>query len=252
MKSQLSGRFTAGVVGCLVLLIVLPFGREARAGLIVDIQPVQICLDNGSDCSALGFDAGLLSDFWLEKAGISLNFLDSRTFNSTEFHTMDSNSQVSSFLTTLTHPDPVAPALIRDGPIHIWFSNSADFVIESNGVVGFNRSWVKSNQATPQQTLAMAIALGFNLGLTRVESDPIEQNLMAFIPAFPIDLAVKTLRPDQVDIVLSSPFLVATSDVTVPAPPPLGLLWIGLAALALLRTRAPGRGLRPGQVTAST
>ena len=84
---------------------------HAQASLILDLQPVRVCVDDGSNCASPGFNSVALQQFWQSQAGITLNILATRQFNNTAARTMEDSTEVSAFLFASPHPDPSAPSV---------------------------------------------------------------------------------------------------------------------------------------------
>jgi hypothetical protein len=213
----------------------LAFGAAlgpARASSI-NIQPVSICLDDGTSCGSLAYDATALQNFWQNQAGLTLNILPSRTFNSTTFQTMNNQTELDALL--FTNVDPNAPTNFTSSPITIWFSSG---FTPGLGLQGGNRSWVNSDQSTDFMTLIFAHQLGHNLGLVHVV-DP--SNIMTPVLGSG-GLGEYHLTAQQVSTILGSNLVSADNPVAVPGPA-VGAGRPGLifACSALLWWRRPRR-----------
>ena len=219
----------------LALLTVLAANAPARAALIVDIEPVSICLDDGSSCGAIGFNTATLNSFW-NPLGLTLNILATRNFNSTTFQTMDTLAEASTFVVTNPSPDPAGPTNFSSSPITMWFSTSAfspPGTIDVS-VVGANRSWIASNLPSFHD-YQLSRALGINLGLSFVSNDP--TNLMTSLFSDP-DLSHYHLTQGQIDILLESNFIREGELVAAPEPGTIALFGAALAALGFRRRRS--------------
>ena len=207
MKLRLST--VIAIAGC-----ALTFGAAlgpARASSI-NIQPVSICLDDGTSCGSLAYDAVALQNFWQNQAGLTLNILPSRTFDSTTFQTMNSQTELDTLL--FTNVDPNASTNFTSSPITIWFSSG---FTPGLGFQSGNRSWVNSDQSTDFMTLIFAHQLGHNLGLVHVDAFADPLNLMNPVLG-PGGLDDYHLTAQQVSTILGSNLVSADEPVAVPGP----------------------------------
>ncbi len=182
----------------------------------------------------MSYDATALQNFWLNQAGLTLNILPSRTFNSTTYQTMDTQTEVQTFL--LTNADPNGPTNFTSPPITVWFSHGfgGDFGLS---LIDANRSWIDADNSTTYLTAALAHELGHTFGPGHLDTP---SNLMN--PALPADVQLSdlVLNGSQVSTVLASNF-VHDAPVGVPGPVVgaglLGLVTGFAAMLAWYRKR---------------
>lgn len=152
----------------------------ANAISTVTIQPVSVCLDNGTGCSAAAFNTAAVKTFWQNQAGLTLNFLTPLSSNSTTFQTMDSLAEVQSLLSTSSGVDPGHPTSLI-----FWYADAAPGLqLLSLGFISGNGSWVASNITENEANIGFSRALGFNLGLALLSPTPAgeESNLMLSLP----------------------------------------------------------------------
>lgn len=205
----------------------------AAAALIVDIQPVSVCMDDGTSCGALSYDADELKTFYLNEANITLNILPSRTFNSTTYQTMDDLTEVNNLLFANPSLDPSGPSGFFSSPITLWFANGSAGVSPTLGlaVINGNRAWVDSTLVGVDETVIMAHELGHTLGLQHV-FDPANLMFPSDVPG--TDLLSLILDSAQKTTIQASQFVYAGT-APIPLPSTLLLLVSGLAALAWRR-----------------
>lgn len=209
---------------------------HAEASQIVDIQPVQICLDDGSGCSAIGVDTVALQNYWQSNAGITLNFLSTRTFNSSVLNTVESVGEIGAFLTAPASADPLGPTNFSSSPLNFWFSTGT-FGGGQLALVNGNRSWVSTGFSSSLQTVFMAQALGFNLGLSTLSSGVAPNNLMNPVFTFDTELADLNLLSAQASIAQGSQFLYNAPVSQAPEPAGVLLMLSGLLGLGTLQRR---------------
>ncbi len=178
--------FFAAVLGAVVAL-------PARATSMVNIQPVNICLGDGTDCGGPAFDLAAVKAFWQTEAGLTLNFLSTRNFNNTALQTINSTAEIENFLLNPS-ADPLASASPFSTPITFWYSDAdLSLQIVSRGIIGGNRSWVISNLTGDLTNIGFSRALAFNLGLDVTDGS---SNLM-FTLAFIADKSLDDLHLDD-------------------------------------------------------
>lgn len=234
------------------VLLFLAFAGPLHASAIVDVQPVQICLDDGTSCAALTYDSSAVQTFWMAQAGLTINIETPRTFNSTTYQTMDTNGEATGFLTTNPSPDPMGPADFTSSPITLWFSQSSFTTPFDYAVVGSNRSWISSDVTASLETFLFARAIGSNLGLPDITTTDSTDLMITTYSPDSIDLTNFHLNADQVTSAQSSPFVQQASGVSpppvflgipppgpvpTPEPPPLGCILGGLGLLLIMRHR---------------
>lgn len=221
----------------LTAVLFFTFSISAQADLILDLQPVSICNDGGTDCVASNFNASALKDFWLSEAGITLNILETRQFNSTQSRTMESSSEVTGFLFAVPHPDPLAPTLFSGTPT-LWFSEkSLSFVgAEQIAIVGGARGWAATGFLTESlETSFVAQAVGVMLGLNLLD---LPGNLMSRVFSSGTSLENLGLLDAQKNIVLQSTYLREGSLIApVPEPETYGMLMVGLGLIGAIARR---------------
>jgi hypothetical protein len=203
-------KLSASFVALSIFLALAP----ARAVPIVDIQPVSICLDDGSSCSSMSYDATALQSFWLNQAGLTLDILPTRTFNSTAFQTMDNLTELTTFLTT--NADPSGPTNFSSPPITVWFSHGFAGGPLGLALISGNRIWLDTDDSTNILTLDFAHQLGHAFGLENTDIFS-SSNLMS--PSFSIDAQLSdfVLDSPQVSALLASDFI-HDAPVGVPGP----------------------------------
>lgn len=225
------------IASALVVFSSITFSTHVRAALVLDIQPVQICLDNGTSCGAMNFDSGALGSFWLGQAGITLNILGSRSFNSSALHTMDTVSEARGFVLSDPSDDPLAPARSLVGPITVWFSNQGFGAGPQNmALVEGNRSWVASNLTVDLQTIFLAQAIGYNLGLETLRN-PFHVNLMTSVFSANENLSNLSLFNEQISIAQRSGLIYERQVSLVPEPETYTMMLAGLLLIAALTRR---------------
>lgn len=232
---------------CLTVLCLLGVAAPARAALIATIQPVNICLDDGTGCAAPSYDAAGVRSFWLTQGGITIDFLPARSFNSTAFRIVETSQEVGDLLSIGPSPDPAAPTSASASPITIWFSDRMNTSLAGLAVTNANRGWVAANLATGLLDAVLAHEIGHIFGLSHDDlAGPGSGNLMLPFIWSTSDLDDVHLSPEQAARARQSRLLVATE---IPAPSALLPLLVGIAGLALQRrvaaaVRAPAGGAR--------
>jgi hypothetical protein len=234
----LEGTMRLRLSATLVVLSSFSALAPARAVPVVEIQPVSICLNDGSSCGSMSYDAAALQSFWLNQAGLTLDILPSRTFNSTTFQTMDNQTELTNFLTT--NADPNGPVNFTSSPINVWFSQGFAGGPLGDATISGNRIWLDSDDSTNILTLDFAHQLGHALGL---QNDTIltGTNLMDFQFQAGAQLSSFSLDSSQVSALLASQFI-RNEAVVTPLPATFPLFAAGLGGLGLLglrRKRSP-------------
>lgn len=222
----------------LTAVLFFTFSISAQADLILDLQPVRICNDGGTSCVASNFNASALKDFWLSEAGITLNILETRQFNSTQSRTMESSAEVTGFLFAAPHADPLAPNPFGGTPT-LWFSEKSFAGAEQIAIVGGARGWVATGFLTESlETSFVAQAVGVMLGLNLLDPNQFPGNLMSRVLSSDTSLENLQLLGVQKNFVLQSTYLREGSLIApVPEPETYGMMLAGLGLIGFMARR---------------
>jgi len=181
----------------------------------------------------MSYDATALQSFWLNQAGLSLNILPSRTFDSTTFQTMNDLTELENFL--LTNADPSGPTNFTSSPITVWFSRGFAGGPLGLALISGNRIWLDSDDSADLLTLDFAHQLGHALGLQHT-AILTGTNLMDSSFAADAQLSDFSLDASQISALLESNFIY-NGAVAIPLPATLPLFAGGLTVLGLLGWR---------------
>jgi hypothetical protein len=227
----MNGRIQTLVVTSATIAI-LSLSALASAGLIVEIQPIQVREDDGTNPTFVTLpEAGL--DAIFGQAGIDIHFLPTTTLDSTEFRILDSGE--GSLLFVGANGQNVDPLVLN-----LWFTQGVGLPppvpgsVVGAGVafIGGNGMWVHGPGlmfATDEFSSSLiGHFIGHNLGLAHT-STPIPGNLMN-------DRRVADIGPgltdEQIAAMLASQFVQNVPDSSIPTPSTLLLFSLGFAALS--------------------
>lgn len=236
----------------MLVLLLFPLAGALQANSIVVVQPVQICLNDGTSCAALTYDSANVQSFWSAQAGLTIDLRTPRTFDSTAYQTMDTNSDAVSFLTANPSPDPSGPSNLTSSPITVWFSLAGFTTPFDYAIVGSNRSWINSNLTSSLETFLLARAIGTNLGLPDITSTDSTDLMISTYSPNSANLTNFHLNSSQATAAQSSSFVQLGTGgffggpppgtVPTPEPPTFGCILLGLGLLLIMehrRMRAP-------------
>ncbi|GLI27905.1 hypothetical protein ARHIZOSPH14_21470 [Agromyces rhizosphaerae] len=140
---------------------------QSLTPLQVRVQPISVCLDDGTECAPAAVDEALLDEIWAQ-AAIDVVVLPAETLDSTRLVEAECGGAF------LDEVEAVLPDSLREpAPLKLFIANCAE--VGGNGWVGFNGMSVHPEliDAAP---IVVARYVGYNLGLsTRQLADPAYQ-----------------------------------------------------------------------------
>lgn len=216
----------------------------SEAGLFIDIQPIQVRMDDGTNGAPHGFfeDAGD-KIYHQVGSGIDLRFLSVRTLDNTAFLNLETDAEIVNLFTGANHGQN-ANTLV----INMWFVNSISGAY-GVGFLGGNGVAIASDVYTFNGGIGrldtIAHELAHNLGLDHV-TDP--NNLVASggVRHVPSSLSEITpdgpgydqLTPEQIAIILRSPFVISgDGNITTAEPKSIILAAGGVGLMIFWRLR---------------
>ena len=211
------------------------FSASLADASMIMIQPIQVCDDTGFSCANAGQElfAEAGNTIWAQ-AGLSLDFLNFTTFNSTLYQNLN-ESTAASFggLTGLGHGQNDNPLVID-----LWFVRSI-FGAYGEGWLGGNGIAIGDNVFSEGRLDTIAHELGHNLGLDHYSTSDYTLYLMAAggVRTTPGSLSQITpgspgtdrLSSIEIATALSSPFVL---DSPVPETATIALTFTVLALFA--------------------
>ncbi|NEQ49793.1 MAG: hypothetical protein F6K11_06610 [Leptolyngbya sp. SIO3F4] len=110
--------------------------------LVLEIQPIQVCDDNGIVCAQVEFFEAVADKIWAQ-ANIDITFLPLNQLHDSTYLTTDANEFADLSFSGGAgafgrHPDSTR----TQGPINLWF---VDVIETSTGLVQFGNAWIGLN-----------------------------------------------------------------------------------------------------------
>lgn len=138
-----------------------PVSATEADQLVLQVQPIQVCDDNGIVCAQVEFFEAITDKIW-GQANIDISFLPLNQLNDSTYLTTDENefsdlSFSGSAGAFGRHPDSTR----TQGPINLWF---VDVIETTTGLIQFGNAWVGQNGVLVSDDI-----FDFNNGIGRLD-----------------------------------------------------------------------------------